>query len=213
MTDPDRTIVISDSRSERFHGFCLNAGAAWDATARLTVGLAVRSPYLRKADAASLLRYEASPAGTDIRIVATDVNAYRQPWVLGVGLAWRLAAAWSLAADAAFFGWTRYRVAYFGEPLERPFRDVIKAGGGVEYLAPAPLYGGSARIPFRLGFLIDAQPATSVRSTYLALTFGTGLELRTWAFGVSASMGRETGSGRSLKAGRIVVSARYIFRE
>ena len=205
-TDPSGTITITDDKSERSHGFFLNAGLTWEATPRLTVALAGRSPYLRKGSASSLLLYEAA---TDIRIEAEAVNAYRQPWVVGAGLSYRLSPAWSLAADAAFFGWSSYRATFFDEPLERPFRNVIRAGGGVEYLAPAGLVGRPARIPFRLGFSVDPQPVTSVRSTYLALTFGTGLELSSLAVNVSASYGRESGSGRALKAGRIVVSVCY----
>jgi len=205
-TDPSGTITITDDKSERYHGFFLNAGLAWEATPRLIVAVAGRSPYLKKGSASSLLRYEAA---TDIRIEAEAVNSYRQPWVVGAGASYRLSPAWSLAADAAFFGWSGYRATFFDEPLVRPFRNVVRAGGGVEYLAPAGMYGRAARIPFRLGFSVDPQPVTSVRSTYLALTFGTGLQLRALAVDISASYGRESGSGRALKVGRIVLSVRY----
>jgi hypothetical protein len=206
-------ITITDDKAESFHGFYVNAGLTWEGTRRLTAAFVVRSPYVRKGPGESLLRYQAPAAGTDIRIAAEAVNAYRQPWVLGAGLSYRLSAAWSLAADASYFGWSRYRVTYFDEPLARPFRNILKAGAGVEYLAPALMYGRSARIPFRLGFAVDPQPMTTVHSSYWALTFGTGLELRSLAVDVSASFGRETGSGRSLRAGKILLSVRYIFQE
>jgi long-subunit fatty acid transport protein len=212
-SDTSGAIVITDDKSERYRGFFVNAGLTWQATPRLTAGLAVRSPFAKKGSAASLLRYEAPAGGTDIRIEASDVNSYRQPWVVGAGLSYRFSPSWSLAADAAFFGWSGYAATFFGEPLARPFRNVVKAGGGVEYLAPARLYGRTARIPFRLGVLADPQPATSLRSTYLALTFGTGLELRALAFGISGAYGRETGSGRSLKTAKIVATVRYVFED
>ncbi|HMA52945.1 MAG TPA: hypothetical protein VKT17_00685, partial [Acidobacteriota bacterium] len=189
-------VTITDDKAERFHGFYVNAGLAWEATGRLTAAFVVRSPYVKKGTAASLLRYEAAAGGTDIRIAAEAVNSYRQPWVFGAGLSYRLSAAWSLAADASYFGWSRYGVMVFDEPLERPFRDVVKAGAGVEYLAPTRMFGRPARIPFRLGFLADPQPMTTVHSTYWALTFGTGLELRSLAVDVCGSFGREKGSGR-----------------
>ncbi len=141
---------------------------------RLTAALVVRSPYVKKGTGESLLRYEVPTAGTDIRIAAEAVNAYHQPWVLGAGLSYRLSEAWSLAADAAFFGWSRYSVTYYDEPLARPFRNVVKAGAGVEYLASARMYGRSARIPFRLGFFADPQPMTTVHSSYLARDFRDG---------------------------------------
>lgn len=208
--DGARVVTITDDKSERPAGFFLNGGLAWESAGGLTAALAVRTPYVRKGPAQSHLRYEVPSAGTDIRIDAEATNAYRQPWMVGAGLALRLSEAWSLAADAAYFGWARYRVTVFDEPLARPFRNIVRAGAGVEYLAPARMYGSAARIPFRLGFLVDPQPVTSVRSTYFALTFGTGLELKALAVGVSACLGQERGSGRSLKSGRIAVSVRYV---
>ncbi len=206
-------VTITDAKAERIHGFYVNAGLAWEATRRLTAALVVRSPYVKKGTGDSLLRYQASPEGTDIRIAAEAANTYRQPWVFGAGLSYRLSTAWSLAADAAYYGWSRYSVTYFDERLERPFRNVLKAAAGIEYLAPAGMYGRSARIPFRLGFSADPQPMTTVHSSYLALTFGTGLELRKLAVDISGSFGREKGSGHSLKSGKIVLSVRYIFQE
>jgi len=206
-------ITITDDKAERFHGFYVNAGLTWEATGRLNAALVVRSPYAKKGTGESLLRYEVPSEGTDIRIAAEAVNAYHQPWVLGAGLSYRLSDAWSLAADAAFFGWSRYSGTYFDEPLARPFRNVLKAGAGVEYLAPARMYGRTARIPFRLGFFADPQPMTTIHSTYWALTFGTGLEIKSLAVDISACFGRETGSGRSLRAAKIVLSVRYVFQE
>ena len=211
--DSFRVVTITDDKAERFHGFYLNAGLAWEATQRLTAAIVIRSPYVRKGTGESLLRYEVPTAGTDIRISAEAVNAYHQPWVLGAGLSYRLSAAWSLAADAAFYGWSRYRVTYYDEPLARPFRNVVKGGAGLEYLAPVKMYGRSARIPFRLGFLADPQPMTTVHSSYLAVTFGTGLELKSLAVDISGYFGRETGSGRSLRAAKIALSVRYIIQD
>lgn len=210
---PGATVTITDDKSERYRGFYVNAGLTWQATPRFAASLAVRSPYLKKGPASSLLRYEVLQAGTDIRIEAEAVNSYRQPWVYGAGLSYRFSAAWSLACDADYFGWSRYAATFFDEPRPRTFRNVIRAGGGVEYLAPAHVSGRAARIPFRLGFLVDPQPVTTVRTTYLGLSFGTGLELRALAADISASFGRENGSGQSLRTAKIVLTVRYIFHE
>jgi long-subunit fatty acid transport protein len=208
-----RVVTITDDKSESFKGFYLNGGLTWQATARLTAALAVRSPYVKNGTGRSLLRYEVPVQGTDIRVEAEAVNSYRQPWVFGAGVSFRITEAWSLAGDAAYFGWSRYAVTFFDEPQARPFRDVVKAGAGVEYRAPATISRRPARIPFRLGVLVDPQPMTTVRSAYLALTFGTGLELETVAIDLGASYGRESGSGQALKSGRVVLSVRYIFQE
>lgn len=210
---PGATVTITDEKSERYRGFFVNAGLSWQATARLAFGLVARSPYLKKGPAASLLRYEVPQTSTDIRIEADAVNSYRQPWVIGAGLSYRFSAAWSLAFDADHFGWSRYAVTFFDEPRERSFRNVVRAGGGVEYLAPVRVSGRPARIPFRLGFFIDPQPVTTVRTAYAGLSFGTGLELKSVAADLSASFGREHGSGDSLRTAKIVLTVRYIFRD
>jgi hypothetical protein len=75
------------------------------------------------------------------------------------------------------------------------------------------MFGRSARIPFRLGFAYDPQPMSEPRSSYLALTFGTGIRLSALAIDVSGTIGKESGSGDSLKARKIVLSLRYIIDE
>lgn len=211
--DSVRTVTITDDKHETYRGLGFNAGLTWDTGKGLTAGLVLRTPFTKKGTGRSLLRYEVPAAGTDIRIDAEAGNAYRQPWIVGAGLSWKISDVWALAADVAWFGWSRYSVTYFEEPLSRTFRDIVRAGAGVEYLAPAPIFGRSARIPFRLGFTSDPQPVTSVRSSYLGLTFGTGLALRALAVDLSGSFGQERGSGRSLKSGRIVLTVRYVAQE
>ncbi len=210
---PGATVTITDDKSERYHGFFINAGLSWQATGRLAFGLGVRSPYLKKGPASSLVRYEVPQTSTDIRIEAEAVDSYRQPWIIGAGLSYRFSGAWSLAFDANYFGWSRYAVTFFDEPRPRSFRDVVRAGGGVEYLAPTRIAAGTARIPFRLGFFVDPQPVTSVRTTYLGLSFGTGLELKALRADISGSYGRESGSGHSLKTAKIVLTVRYVFHD
>ncbi len=208
---PTRTVAITDVKDESFSGFFVNGGIAWEASERLTASLVFRSSCSRRGDGRSLYRYEVPEAGTDIRIDGEGAIEYVQPWVVGAGCDYRLSEAWSFVAELAWFGWSAYRVTYFDEPLARPFRDIFRAGGGVEYLAAAPMFGGSARIPLRLGVSYDPQPMTEPRSAYLALTLGTGLRWRDMAIDIGGWLGRESGSGDALRSGKIILSVRYIF--
>jgi hypothetical protein len=209
-----RTVTITDDKRESYRGLYLNGGLAWEASGHLTAALVVRSPYLKKGKGQSVLRYEVTPEGTDILIDAEATNEYRQPWVFGAGCFYKLSGSWGLTADLAWFGWSRYEVTYFDEPLIRSFRNVVRAGAGVEYLAPAArMYGRSARIPFRLGFSFDPQPMIEPRSSYLAITTGTGLRWRRLAVDLSGSVGWENGSGHSLKARKIALSVSYVLSE
>lgn len=208
-----RILTITDDKHETYRGVYVSGGVTWEASAKLTAAAVVRSAYVKKGPATSLLRYEVPVSGTDLRIEAEAENSYHEPWVVGLGLAFRPAPAWNVTAETAWFGWSRYRGTYFDEPLDRTFRDVVKGGLGVEYRAPTSVSGRPAAIPLRLGVSFDPQPMTDVHSTYLALTFGTGLELARFAIDLAASFGRENGSGRGLKSGRVVLSMRYVFQE
>lgn len=203
-------ITISDDKDEKYRGFFLNGGISWELTSRLTAALVFRSPYVKKADARSALRYQAPAGGTDIQTNAEARNEYRQPWIFGAGGCYRLSEAWALNADLAFFGWSRYRAVFFDEPLARPFRDVLKAGAGVEFQAGARIFGRPARVPVRLGIAYDPQPVVAPRSSYLSVGAGTGFRLPSIAFDLSGSIGREDGSGDSLMAGQVVLTVTYI---
>jgi hypothetical protein len=206
---PDDGITITDEKSERFRGAYLNAGLRADLSPRVAVSLAVRTPYLKTAAGQSLFRYEAVSGGTDIRIEAQARNEYRQPWVAGAGVDWRLSEAWSVAADLVYFGWSRYGALYFEEPVVRRFRDVVTAAAGLEYGIKGRLGGKPVRFPVRLGVFYDPQPMGDVHSRYFALTFGLGLRPGAFAVDLGGSIGREAGSGNSLRAGRIVLSVGY----
>jgi len=206
---PEDGITITDDKSERFRGAFVNAGLRADLSPRVAVSLAVRTPYLRTSAGQSLLRYEARDAGTDIRIEAEARNEYKQPWVAGAGVDWRLSKAWSVAADLVYFGWSRYSVVYFEEPVARRFRDVVTAAAGIECGIQGRLGGRPVRFPVRVGVTYDPQPMDDVHSGYIALTFGLGLRPGAFAIDLGGSIGREAGSGNSLRAGRIALSVGY----
>jgi hypothetical protein len=206
---PMDQITITDEKDENYRGFFLNGGIAWELTDRLTAALICRSPFIKRADARSTLRYQAPAGNTDIQINAEARNEYQQPWVFGTGWCFRFSDVWTLAADLAFFGWSRYRATFFDEPLGRPFRDIVKAGAGVEYLAAGRLFGRSARIPLRLGFSYDPQPMTAPHSAYYAISLGTGFRISSLAVDLSGSIGRENGSGDSLSAGKVAMTVTY----
>ena len=50
---------------------------------------------------------------------------------------------------------------------------------------------------------------TAVRSSYIYLTFGSGLELGRVRIDVAAALGRESGSGDGLSVRRSVITLRY----
>ena len=210
---PPDGVAIGDEKTQALRGWFLNAGVAWQARDKLLLGLVFRSPSIRKTDNRSLLRYESSGAATDIRIEASASDSLHEPWVAGAGLSWEVGRGFRVAADAAFFAWSGYRADFFGEPLARDFRNILRTGGGVEYSASYRLAGRRVRMPFRVGFLLDPQPMKAPRSTYAVLTFGTGVEIGRLSLDAAAQVGRESGSGRSLAVRRLAIGLHYAIEE
>jgi hypothetical protein len=90
--------------------------------------------------------------------------------------------------------------------LERNFRDVVKLGAGMELQSSFKLFGRHADSPVRLGLVYDPQPMKDPRSSYLSLTFGSGISWQNLKLDIGALIGRESGSGNSLEARKISVS-------
>ena len=208
---PTGQVTITDDKSESESGVCLNGGVAWEPTGRLTAALVFRSPYIKRAGAQSALRYLAPAGDTDIRIDASARNEYRQPWIFGAGACYRFSDAWTAAADLAYFGWSRYSAVFFDEPLNRQFRDVLRVGAGVEYATAVTLLGRPGRVPLRLGLSYDPQPMAAPRSAYLSVSVGAGLQVSSIVIDLAGIVGRESGSGNSLTAGKVALTITYVF--
>ncbi|MFZ2053804.1 MAG: hypothetical protein WAU81_06365 [Candidatus Aminicenantales bacterium] len=204
--DFEADITISHSLAQRFSGFYLNAGLLARISERLDLGFVFRTSCDKKADSRSLLRYRAPRGGTDILIEAASDDIYRQPWAAGVGVRYVISAKFRVLGDLIYFPWSKYRAEFFGESERRDFRDTLKAGGGGEYSLAVRLFGYDAAIPLRLGISYDRQPMRNPVSAYTNFSFGAGVRWRMVVFDIGGLVGRESGSGHSLKVFRIASS-------
>lgn len=207
---PTDGVVIGDEKNQSLGGWFVNAGLTWRIRGGPLLGFVFRSSSSRKADNRSVLSYASSRTATDIRIEASASDTLRQPWVAGAGFNWDLGGGFRAVADAAFFAWSAYKANFFGEPLARDFRNVLRAGGGLEYSAFYNLAGRPVRMPIRAGFLLDPQPMKTPRSAYAVLTLGTGLEIGRLGLDLAAQIGRESGSGYGLAFRRLAISLNYV---
>ncbi len=202
-------VLIDDDRRQAFSGFCWDAGLTYAFSARLSGGLVFRAPFVKRASSRSLLEYRVPASGTNITIAADEKDRYEQPWVAGAGVSWRPAENLRVVSDVRFFKWSSYKASYFGEPKERDFRDVWTAAAGIEYLGSYRVFGRNVRSPLRVGFALDPQPMKKVNSSYVYVTFGSGLALGRLRIDVAAALGRESGSGDGLSARRAVMTLSY----
>ncbi len=199
-------ITISHRINQSFSGFYLNGGLLARVTDRLVLALVFRTSYDRKSKSQSELRYQAPRAGTDILIAADSDDFYHQPWAAGVGVRYELSPRFRVLGDLTYFRWSGYRVEYFGEREKRDFGPAFKAAAGGEYNVPVRLFKKEAAIPLRFGLGYDRQPMRGPGTAYAIFSFGTGVHWRTVGFDIGGRIGRESGSGRSLKILRIASS-------
>jgi len=202
----DPGITISDHKSQDFSGFFLNGGIVAKITEKWDAALVFRTPYTKKSQSQSDLRYSAPAGGTDIKIAADSSDVYRQPLVVGVGLSYKFSSRFQVFSDLSFFHWSGYKVEYFAEEMERVFKDTLKWGLGAEYIAHLRVLSSDAFIPLRIGVAHDPQPMQEQNSAYTYFSAGTGFHWRMISLDFGASFGREKGSGNSLEARRISLS-------
>ncbi len=203
---PRSGVTISDRKEHDFSGMFINGGIAAALFSRLEAALVFRTPYMKKAESRSRLRYSAPAGGTDIRIDADAEDHFRQPLALGFGLSFRVSRATRLLADASYFDWSNYRITFLGEDLERNFKNTIKLNIGAETMIVLNIFGSKAALPLRIGMSYDPQPVREPASSYTSFSAGIGLRWRIIALDCGASLGSEKGSGRSLEARRISFS-------
>jgi hypothetical protein len=202
--NPD--ITISDRKNQAFSGFFLNGGITASISPRLDLAFVFRTPFVKKSESQSELRYVAPAGGTDIRIAADSSDSYNLPMILGLGAGYEISPNFQILADLSYFNWSKYKVEYFGESLTRDFKNTFKAGLGAEYSLVLRLFNSDARLPLRLGLGYDPQPMRDPSSAYTCFSAGAGLHWKILALDFGASFGRESGSDHSLATRRLAIS-------
>ena len=202
-------VVMTDKKSHDWQNFYLNGGITLHLTQKFQAAAVFRTPYQRRSNSESLLRYQAVPSGTDIKIESQEDSTFRQPLILGAGINYWFSDQLRAAADATFFNWESYKVTLFGEERLREFKNIVNFGTGIEYQSQIQLFGLELNIPLWLGFHYDPQPMKNPHSSYYYVTFGTGLILDHFFMNTGASLGYEKGSGDQLRSKRVVVTLGY----
>lgn len=202
-------ITISDEKSHDFRGFYINGGVAVEAVKKLALALVFRTPYAKKADSRNLLRYDSPQGMTEITLEAAARSTYKQPLVIGAGMDYRFSEAVGVAFDISYFNWSAYAVDYFEEELDREFRNIIKLGGGIEYLGELRLFKQDFELPLRIGMSYDPQPMKEPSSSYLYYTAGLGIHWKGLHLDAGAMLGSEKGSGHDLFGRKFSITLSY----
>ena len=203
------SIAITDSKSHKFKGFYINGGFVWELTDKIDVAAVFRTPYVKKSDSESLLRYLSTGGDTDIIIKASSRDEYKQPFVAGIGVSYKFSPKFRAASDFTFHNWSKYKVNYFEEELERNLKDIIKVGAGIEHSSSRRIFGQEVNIPLRAGLIYDPQPMKEPNSSYFYISLGTGVHWRKFLLDGGVLLGKESGSGNSLSASKVALSLSF----
>jgi hypothetical protein len=203
------SITITDSKSHKFQGFYVNGGLAWELADKIEVAAVFRTPFVKKSDSESLLRYLSPEGDTDIMIEASSRDEYKQPLVAGIGVSYKFSPKFRAASDFTFYNWSKYKVNYYEEELERDLKDIIKIGAGIEHSSSRRIFGQEVIIPLRAGLIYDPQPMKEPNSSYFYLSLGTGVHWGKFLFDGGFILGKESGSGNSLTASKVALSLSF----
>jgi long-subunit fatty acid transport protein len=206
---PTEPRFIADNKSHKFQGFYVNGGLLWEFTDRVELAAIFRTPYMKKSESENFLRYFAPAGDTDITLEVSSRDEYKQPFVAGIGVSYKFSSEFRAATDLTFFNWSKYRVNYFEEDLERDLKNIIKVGVGIEYLSAGRMFGQEIKMPLRAGFSYDPQPMKDPNSSYIYLSLGTGIHWGKFLLDAGVLLGWERGSGNSLSARKVAVSLSF----
>ncbi len=204
------TVTITDRKTQTFSGFYVNAGLLAEISEKVQAAIVFRTPYRKEIRSESNLRYEAPSGGTDITIPDSADDAAEIPAAFGAGLRVSVLPELDLFAEATADLWKGYTVTFFGDPQAREFRNVVKAGLGVEYRTKARFFGSEAVVPLRIGGIYDPQPAQNPNSAYAMFTFGTGVQGKRFGMDIGGLVGQESGSGNGLGILKLALSLHYV---
>ncbi|MGB9906999.1 MAG: outer membrane protein transport protein [Candidatus Saccharicenans sp.] len=197
-------IQMIDYRHQEITGFRMLAGLSYCLNGRLFFGLSLSPPYTRRVKGQSSLKYISSATEIETRGQASD--RIRRPLILGLGSWLIINQNLEGYLEAAFFNWTKYSFTYYGEGQVRNFRDTIRIGAGLQYQGKLRFLGRPLSTPYFLGLAVDPQPTAEYKSTYLFLTFGSGIGNEIFRLSFSSALGLESGSGQKLKRQKIAVT-------
>ncbi|MFB0564949.1 MAG: OmpP1/FadL family transporter [Candidatus Aminicenantaceae bacterium] len=202
-------ITITDNKTMEFSGFCVNGGISLWLTERFHVAASFRTPYVKKSESQSLLRYYSPAGNTDIKTEALSEDKFKMPLIIGFGSSYKISEKLRGTSEFTFYNWSQYSIDYFGEHIERSFKNILKIGLGFEHVSSVKLGSKNIITPFRVGLSYDPQPMKEYNSSYFYFTLGSGFQFGRFILDIGSFVGLESGSGNSLKATKVAGSLSY----
>jgi len=197
-------VNLKDVRNQKISGRYLVFGLLYQFNEKLALGWSLIPPYTRKFQGTSLSAFYSEE--TQVEIPGAGNDRVRMPLITGLGAFYKISAALDISAEAIYFGWKSYTFNYFGETLERNFKNILRLSSGLSYKSTFRFLRKQWEAPYYAGIMIDPQPMTDVRSTYYYLTFGSGMGNADFLLILSTAIGLEKGSGHNLTNQKVCLS-------
>lgn len=173
-------------KNDNFEGFNLNIGFLWNINRIVTLGAVFKTPFTadvnRKTYAYTTSFSIGTPALTPRPLRTKESIEIKFPMSYGIGLAFRLSDAFTVACDVYRTDWSEFWMkgksgstsALSGKPRsESHVHDTTQVRLGCEYLFILE----KTLVPLRLGVFYDPEPTEKNPEDYFGISIGTGIML------------------------------------
>ncbi len=190
------THTESKQETYSFEGYNANLGFLWHITGKWTLGGVFKSPFTaditHKVSGWDAVIYPESPAHNRENTYEYRFDdKLKMPMVYGLGLAYRLSDAFSMALDVHRTHWNDFEYQHrdgrrtspvSGRNIDESDIDpTLSVHLGAEYL----IIGNRTVIPIRGGVFYDPAPADGSPDDFYGIALGTGLAYERYIFDIA----------------------------
>lgn len=184
-----RTEQVREEENDDFEGFNMNIGFLWHINRVITLGGVLKTPFTADFDRKTIIRTN-SFSYSATRLTAPLFSSFETkeslemkfPMSYGIGLAFRLSDAFTVAFDVYRTHWSDFWLKSengSSSPItgkhrnESHVHDTTQVRIGCEYLFILE----KTIVPLRLGAFYDPEPSEKIPEDYFGISVGTGIML------------------------------------
>ncbi len=208
---PLNRIFIDDEKRASLKDLYVRFGLTAEIKDSLKMGLVLEPAHKLKKRSHSSLRYSAETTGTLISIEDEADDFIQKPWQVSLAGSYSFDRSWLFCGEATFFNWSKYKLTWFSEEINRNFRNIIRLALAVENRNTLIIFRQTFFLTTRLGIQIDPQPMKIPHSTFYSLSSGLSLGWKWFRLDFGTSWGQEKGSGSSLQTFRSALTLNGFF--
>jgi len=178
--------IVTRETNKHFRGFNMNFGFLWHVNRVVTIGGVVKTPFTgevtRKTRIASSVAYDRMSPIPQVPYRHRENVEMHFPMSYGLGVAFRLSDALTVACDVYRTNWSDYWVRSQGRktsPItggrrsDARIHDTTQVRIGGEYLWVLE----KTIIPLRMGVFYDPEPSTKHNDDFYGISLGTGISI------------------------------------